>query len=376
MDKNNPSFEDVANEGRLVQSPVYEVGDDIGTSLNLEEPPLDGNEEEQEAPESEFSDAGLIPEEDLQSLKKTKEKKSRHQPKDRRVEQLAYEKGLKEQESLYWQQIASEERARREQSEAQRVQLEEVVKQKDSLSSQNFDRGLDAQVAHIKANLKRAKEEGDLDAEVDLQEALSDLKGQKYAHEVLRYQQAQQPVYQQPVSQEYVPTENPVNLNQFQESPEEREFREWQQENPWFVNNPRLRAEANQLADVLTNKLAFNNQQHLVGTPEFRDTVTNMLREKYGVGPLNQDDSQERSAMSKPHVAPVSRTMTQAAQYAQQNRVQNVRQLTPEQLQAARCLPRRNNNETEADLVKRFMNGLNASTPSDRTGTFSIVIPE
>ena len=145
---------------------------------------------------------------------------------------------------------------------------------------------------------------------------------------------------------------------------------EWLEENKWYQTNPKLRDHADTIANELANVLTFNNQSHMIGTPEFRQSITNLMRDEYGLkgssyGPeesyqdqdQDQDQDQQHYHQSNPSVSPVTRKGTSMAdQYMARNQNANGRftPLTKAEYNIARHLPIKGSNASEIDLARRY----------------------
>ncbi len=279
---------------------------------------------------------------------------------DKRIKQMAYEKGAIEQNNYFLSQQLAERDAMIAQQQAQLNAAQDQMQFKDELTNSYFENTLDTSQDSIKRALRQAKEEGDIDREIDLTDQLSEVKAKKMAHDMWKIQQQQQ--QQQRLQEEpYVPYE--TNVQQpYHAPPVDEDYREWVSENSWYQTNPNLRAEADAVANELANVLTFNNQAQMIGTPEFRDSITGIMRERYGAGSpqQQQDEGYDEPAYnpyqaSKPIVAPVTRRVpTMADQYVQNRGPRSGTPLTKDEYMMARYLPIKSKTESETDLINRY----------------------
>ncbi len=112
----------------------------------------------------------------------------------------------------------------------------------------------------------------------------------------------------------------------------------------------------------------YNNQEHMIGTNDFRQSVTNIMRDRYGL-PDDQEapEAPESTQTYTPTyqtraaaVAPVQRRGTSMADQYVNNRgnaPQRMSPLTKEEYNLARYLPQKHKTESEADLIARYAKG-------------------
>lgn len=279
-------------------------------------------------------------------------KKTRKNPFEKRIAQMHAQNAQREQELLYWQQKESENEARLAQQAVQIQELSQALKNQNQYTTSVVESKFDADEARLIQDLKDAKEMGDADRDVRLTAELANINAKRENHRLVKDLQAQQLAYQEQ-NEPYVPIERSLPP---QFAPVDYEFEDWKQANPWYERNPRLRTEADQIADELANHLTFNNQAELVGTPEFRNSVVRIMKQKYGSNEQPREEqptpAYREGPMGGPPVSPVSRQPSHAQQYMNQNRVTGA-PLTSEEMAFARCLPRKIG-ETDADLYNRY----------------------
>jgi hypothetical protein len=302
---------------------------------------------------------------DLESSLRPRKKKV---SSDRRFDQLMYERDLLEQQNNFKNSVI----------EDQQRQLQEIQNQlqhKDKLSNDYFETALQERESAIIREIKRAKEDGDVDVEVKLIEELADIKAKKSTNSLFQYQQQEQAAerVERFKQQDYVPIETTIPTNN---SNVPAEFREWLEENTWYNTSPRLRQEADVIAQDLSDRFAFNNEGHLIGTPYFFQCVTDSMQDRYRLAnkaparKMMERDAYEDEIVVPEYespvnnVAPVTRRGINMADQYVQNRFpsqgQNtVRALTKEEYAIARHLPIRQKGEGEVDLVRRYAQAKN-----------------
>lgn len=300
-----------------------------------------------------------------------KERKRRKKnPFQKRIDQLVYEKGTVEQNNAFLAQQLAEKEAFLAQQQARLQEYEQKINQKDEYANEYFETTLDTQESNLKSRLKQAKEEGDVDAEVEIIDQLADLKSTRATHEAWKIQE-QVRKQQELQNEDYVPYEVNVKPPPMPKVAD-LEFQEWLAENQWY-QNPQLKSEADSVANELSNILLFNNQGDIIGTPDFRESVTKIMKERYGVGysdpaPSNYDEGdyypdayRSNMAPQRSSVAPVTRPgTTMAHNYMNQRGGERFgRALSKEEYEVARHLVSRKGNESEMDLVRRYQKAKN-----------------
>lgn len=287
----------------------------------------------------------------------------------KRIDKLVYEKGAVEQNNAFLMQQLAEKEAFLAQQQARIHEYEEKINQKDQYANEYFETTLDTQESNLKSRLKQAKEEGDVDAEVEIIDQLAEIKSTRATHESWKIQEQVRKA-QQLQNEDYVPYETNVRPPHL-DHPVDLEFQEWVSENQWY-QNPQLKSEADIVANELSNILLFNNQSDLIGTPEFRESVTNVMKERYGVGSSRSqseyyeteyypEPSRPSLGNPRPSVAPVTRPGTTMAQnYMNQRGGERLgRALSKEEYEVARHLVSRTGNESEMDLIRRYQKAKN-----------------
>jgi hypothetical protein len=322
-------------------------------------------EEDQISPAEETSS---YPQEELAAEEQTqtsRKKRSANSYK-KRIYELTSEKGEAEQTNYFLAQQLAEKDSILANQQAKLQEFEQKLAQKDQYVNANYENNLLTKESSIKSELRKAKEDGDVDSEIELQDQLAEVKALKATHDLWKFQQAQQAELQQQQleNEPYVPYETPL-VSQY--APRSREpqidedTEEWLDENQWYQTNPTLKAQADTIANELANILTYNNQAHMIGTPHFRQSITNLMNDEYGLqqGPHEQEETyhEEQYYQPKPAVAPVTRRgMSMADQYMNRNQNANGRfsTLSKEEYNIARHLPSTNKSSSQVDLARRY----------------------
>lgn len=160
--------------------------------------------------------------------------------------------------------------------------------QKESVTSQNTL--IDQQINSVKAQLKRATEDADHEAVVDLTERLADLKVDKriidaQAKKLPEKVEKKVEVQQRQPSQEDVMSQLPD------------EMRYYIEDNPWVLN-PETREERRKVAAIrqLSNELV--NDGYSEAEPDFYDELDKRLAKKFGKSTSDDVEYNERDESS------------------------------------------------------------------------------
>lgn len=281
---------------------------------------------------------------------------------DRRFDQLIYERGLLEQQNLVKDSVLAEQA-----KELERLRTQ--VQEREQESNSYYESAVGAKEESILRELKHAREEGDVDKEVGLVNLLTELKAEKKANLAFNIHQKRLREMQE-AHEDYNPIETPLIKPSSAPSQDNLPdaFHDWAEDNPWYEQNPQLRDEANQIAQDLMKQLAFQKQSHLIGTPGFYQSITELMAPRYGGGRVKE--SPQRSYEERydegyepvyQPVAPVNRRGPSMADQYLSNRGPNApvaQGLTKEEYAIARHLPVKPG-ESTADLVKRYAKGKN-----------------
>jgi hypothetical protein len=243
--------------------------------------------------------------------------------------------------------------------------------------------------------LKVAKEEGDIDKEVNLSHELSKIAAEKstydlYKNQISPQQQMQQ---EQPYYNDYdivnAPPIDPYIPYQ-EDEPENEHLENWLENNPWADPNshnfsPRLRAEINDIASEFDRMLEYDGSAHMIGTPDYFNSLDTIMRERYSIDdnrqqPRSSGGRQPQYSGGSQHVAPVSRNGgSMADQYMSNNR-NRTRQsvpLTEAEYNIARNLQIKLPNgrmATPEEAIKRYADAKRMDTPGSGMHPHRIII--
>jgi len=331
--------------------------------------PLVEDHQEASQEESVSHEADPFGDESLQQEESAQKPKKKKNPFQKRIDQLVYDKAAVEQNNVFLANQLAEKEAYLAQQQARLQEYEQRMAQKDQHVNEYFENSLDTHEHSLKSKLRQAKENGDIESEIEIIDQLTELKATKSTHASWKAQENARRQYELQ-HEEYVPQQTNVELPYQPANPIDLELEEWISENQWY-NNPKLQTEADSIAYELKNILIFNNQSHIIGTPEFRDSIKNVMRQRYGVGQISNqqepDDSQDYESYNeytpRPVVAPVTRrgaVPTMAQNYANNRSNERVgAALTKEEFEMARHLPVHSNKASEIDLINRWKKAKN-----------------
>lgn len=296
-------------------------------------------------------------------------KKKKKNPFQKRIDKLVYENGTQQQTNSFLAQQLAEKEAYIAQQQARLQEVESQLTQKDQYANEYFENSLQVQEHALKQKLREAKENGDVDLEIQAIDQLAEIKAARTTHEAWKIQEQarkQENLYNEP----YEPYETHLQPQHYPQQPVNHDYQEWENDNPW-VKNPGLHNEALALGQELSKIYAFNNQSHLIGTYDFYDQISQEMAKRYGVNSMQQSNQQqpeeyeqyEQPQPSRPTVAPVSRrTAVNSMAHghaAQRGPAQHLgAALNKDQYNIARHLDLRPG-QTEADLVKRYRQAMN-----------------
>lgn len=239
---------------------------------------------------------------------------------NKRINQLTARLGDSEQNTFFLaQQLAEKEAIIAQQNAALQEKESSLYREKENRNAY-YESDLDTQERSIKNELKRAKEEGNIDAEVELSSQLADVKGKKNAFELWKSEESRKN-QEKLLNEEYIPYEQTITQPFIQpryEEPVNEDFAEWVETNQWYANNQSLKEEADIIANEMAKHMSFNGMDNLVGTYAFFDSVANVMRDRYSTS--DQIEQPQRQRTMQNHVSPVTRSGTSMAdQYIARN---------------------------------------------------------
>lgn len=178
--------------------------------------------------------------------------------------------------------------------------------------------------------LKVAKEEGDIQKEIEMTQAMAQVVAEKSTYGLYKSQIHNQPRqndgYQEEIdySPQHYMTQAPYQEPyQEHDEPENEHLETWLEKNQWADPSSanysqRLRGEVGEFASELDERLKYNGRADMIGTPEYYDALDNLMKDKYST---SQERPQQNSGYSGGSmVAPVSRSgSSMSDQYVSRN---------------------------------------------------------
>lgn len=253
----------------------------------------------------------------------------------KRIDQITFERNVREAQ-------AKELLAKVQEQEQRLADQQSLLEQNEQYKNAYYENNLQTRQKAIRNELKVAKEEGDIEKEISLSEELAKVTADQSTYGLYKSQLQNQPrqnpsnnsyenqqsIYPQPTFGNNI--ESPDNT--YEESNEA--YDTWLERNAWADPesrnySPRLRQEANQLADEFDEMLRYNGKSEYIGTQAYFDSIDNLMSERYAVqgsGPRSRQEqdyepeSQPHQSQSYNNVAPVSRNgSSMADQYMSRN---------------------------------------------------------
>jgi len=338
----------------------FSLVDDFENEAGDDEPSPAPPEEQTNEPEKESS-----PNDSLLAHP-PRERKKKH-TRDKRIDQLTAINGSLQQQNFFLQASLADKERIAEEAQVKLRQAEEFAFQSKTMSHNIYDRSLLEKEGLVRDQLLKAREEGDLALEIQAIDDLADLKSERKANELYRYQQEQERLRQEQESL-YQPTETVlpyqgsyVDPRQLQREMEMEpqvpdHFSDWLDENPWYEQNTSLKEETNEYANALDKHLAMIGSADMIGTKPYLDMLSKEMRRRY----LGESEAPQRPQQPEQHqvahpvqaqqerpykmnapVSPVTRKgSTMADQYLANNpnATQKGYSLSPEELQVAKHL--------------------------------------
>lgn len=205
----------------------------------------------------------------------------------------------------------------------QEVALSELrarTEQQTHYSNVYYEHGLETEQQRLRTELKIAKDEGDTEKEVDLQQRMSEVAAQKQTQLLSKTLQQPQPAnYQQP----YYPEQSFAPPQPAYEEPTNEALEDWLEDNSWAdPNSPyfdsTLSQQANEIAFTMNKKLSYNKHAHLIGTPEYYQAITEEMDKSFkidsGNNAVNYDEYEYNDEYQPP--APQYRQPSSDRSYA------------------------------------------------------------
>lgn len=252
-----------------------------------------------------------------------RERKKHTNTYKKRIDQLAYENRIKDQ------QLAElTDRAR--QQEYLLSQQSAALENEKDYKNAYYENNLQTREASIINELKAAKEEGDVDKEIALSKALSQVTAEQATYGLYKNQLEQRvpaPNFDpDPIETHIYPAPHIAgpDYDDYDDQGDEisEVAEEWLDSNPWAnprdrSYSPKLRSELDTLAAELNETLRYNGHADMIGTPEYFSSLDNLMADRYSI---NAPQQEPRRYNNSPSVAPVSRRgSSMADQYISNN---------------------------------------------------------
>ena len=247
-------------------------------------------------------------------------------PFKQRIDQLVARAGDAEQQAFFLAQQNAEKESINAQLQSRLMDMEKELSKEKQVKNAYYESDLDTREVALKRELKRAKEDGNVDLEVELDSELAEIKAKKSTFELWKSEQANREK-ERLENEEYMPIEQTISQPYYAPQPQQpinEDFEEWVSHNSWYEKNPQLRNEAIKIAAEMENYLSFNGMDDMIGTYEFFDSISNIMRDKYAapedMHPQSRPQQQRESYRMPNTVAPVTRLGTSMAdQYVARN---------------------------------------------------------
>jgi hypothetical protein len=365
---------------QTLQDPGFTTSDDgITDTPTIQGEDLDSKSHEEQDHSEEVHDQ--------EPVRDSKPKRTRNKKVEvmrSHIDQLAHENALRTAQN---QELLERVKRQEQLLSEKQQQLEQNEQHKEAY----YETTLQTQEASILNALKVAKEEGDVDAEVKLSQALAQVTAQQATHNLYKSQLKNKNSFQPHTIDDdsdqsitYFPTHN-ITQDYDDVGTDDQGYdalEDWIERNPWanpesHSFSPRLRQEANEIATELEEMLKYNNVSHIIGTPEYFNSLDKIMSDRYGT---HTSDTKKSSGNANYNfnVAPVSRSgSSMADQYISKN-PNSTRQhmsLTPDEYKIARNLQIKLPNgryATGDEAVRRYAEAKRAS--SVQTGSNKLII--
>jgi hypothetical protein len=298
----------------------------------------------------------------------------------RRVDEVTFERNVRAAQT-------QELMAKIQEQEQRLAEQQALLEQNEQYKNAYYENNLQTRESDIKHRLKIAKEEGDIEKEVELSAELSKVTADKSTYGLYKSQlknQNQNPYnnYNEPNIYPEPTYGDNINYNDHgYDEPTNEAYESWLEKNSWadpesHNYSPRLRHEANELANELDETLRFNGNAEYIGTPDYFKVIDNLMSERYSV--KKTTDANKRQNESQYYsVAPVSRSgSTMADQYMMKN-PNNTRRhtsLTEDEYKIARNLQIKLPNGKYASGQEAINRYIDAKRMQNPNGSHKLVI--
>lgn len=187
---------------------------------------------------------------------------------------------------------------------AQSQELQKRLEATDTSRLTEAKSRMDTQAATLKAIIRRAREEGDIDTETEAQERLLQLtleSQQVSQHLSNRAQQEEQQQYQPPQQPQYVP-QQPVQQPAPQRKTPSPKAEQWAEKNTWFGQDRAMTYAAWGIHAALVEEEGFDPE-----SDEYYTELDNRLRTEFP-NKFRSAEPTARQRQNVPAVAPASRS--------------------------------------------------------------------
>lgn len=314
---------------------------------------------------------------DLQPKEKKTTSRKTVEGLKRRVEQITFEKNIREAQT-------QELLARVQEQEQRLADQKALLEQNEQYKNAYYENNLKTRESSIKNELKVAKEEGDIDKEISLSAELAKVTADQSTYGLYKsqlnnqYNQPQNHYNNQPNIYPEPTYGNNIQGNDYNYGePINEAYDTWIEKNSWADPesqnySPRLRDEAIELANELDEMLRYNGNTNIIGTPAYFNSIDNLMSQKYSV--QNNEPRQKSSQSQSYNVAPVSRNGSSMADQYMTNHPNNTRRhmsLSEDEYKIARNLQIKLPNgkyATSDEAIRRYAESkrIQNSTRSER----------
>lgn len=255
----------------------------------------------------------------------------------KRLDQVVHEKNIREAQT-------QELLARVQEQERRLSEQQSILEQNEQYKNAYYENNLQTREQAILNELKVAKEEGDIDKEINLSKELAKVAADQSTYGLYKSQLRNKPNYDRHENTHPEPTygREPYYSHDNYEEPINEAYDSWLEKNPWADPesrnySPRLRDEATNLANELDEMLRYNGNSDFIGTSEYFQSIDNLMAERYSV---KEKEPRARESQYS-NVAPVSRNGSSMADQYMQSRPNDTRRhmpLTEDEYKIARNL--------------------------------------
>lgn len=277
---------------------------------------------DEETPDSPIETPFESHEEPVQEVKSRRRSHKKREGLKYQLDHARYENRVKDAQNLELiERLQEKERLISE----KQYQIEEAVNNDHN----RYVNSLGLREQSILNELKVAKEEGDIQREIELTQAMAQVAADKSTYGLYKSQIKNQPQNDSYDEEHYQP-QTVVPQVTYQEPYQDEEIENehlenWLEVNSWAdPSSPnysqKLRGEVNEFASDLDELLKYNGRADMIGTPEYFDSLDNLMKDRYGTGNERPQQQNTRYSGGGSMVAPVSRSgSSMSDQYVSRN---------------------------------------------------------